>query len=222
MHQLTGNEKMFYEDQQTSPECSLSGEIDIEHTNEMEQIQSHANEARLTEEAQTSYALYTDNQEQFNQPDDNSFVNKSLNTGVNHSGLPCMTIPKCDASVQIEDIIIQSNIGLHHKCTESIQSTCAQVYTACGLSAEMTCIAVQTTCKALYKHEYFLNIQEVQNDQSVDFEPVPKPPKKPVTKEDCNKFAVLPSTRNIADYKDLKPLKQNAMLELYWQKKGAL
>ena len=66
MHQLTGNEKMFYEDQQTSQECSLSGEIDIEHTNEMEQIQSHANEARLTEEAQTSYALYTDNQEQFN------------------------------------------------------------------------------------------------------------------------------------------------------------
>lgn len=120
MHQLTGNEKMFYEDQQTSQECSLSGEIDIEHTNEMEQIQSHANEARLTEEAETSYALYTDNQEQFNQPDDNSFVDKSLNTGVNHSGLPCMTIPKCDASLQIEDIIIQSNIRLHNQSSQLV------------------------------------------------------------------------------------------------------
>ena len=70
----------------------------------------------------------------------------------------------------------------------------------------MARIAVQTTCKSLYKHEYFLNIKEVRNDQSDgDFEPVPKRPKKPVTKENCKEFAyVLPSTRTIADYKHLQ------------------
>ena len=36
--------RIFYEDQQTNREYRLSEEIDIEHTNEMEQIQLHANE----------------------------------------------------------------------------------------------------------------------------------------------------------------------------------
>ena len=82
MHQLTGHENIFYEDQQTSRECRLSEEIDIEHTNEMEQIQLHANEERLRKEAETSYVIGTYGKEQLNQPD-----NKSLNTGINHSGL---------------------------------------------------------------------------------------------------------------------------------------
>ena len=67
------------------------------------------------------------------------------------------------------------------------------------LVSRMAHIAVQTTCKALYKHEYFLNTEEVPNDQSnEDFEPVPKHPKKLVTKEDCKEFAyVLPSAHTI-------------------------
>ena len=81
-----------------------------------------------------------------------------------------------------------------------------QVSTACGLSVEMARIAVQTTCKALYKHEYFLNVEEVQNDQSdEDFEPVPKRPKKSVTKEDllmCHPPLVLLQT--ISNSKCLK------------------
>ena len=152
IHQLTGQEKIFYEGQQTSRECRLNEEIDIEHTNEMEQIQLHVNEARLREEAETSYAMGTDDEEQFNQPDDNSLVDGSLNTSVNRSGLSRMTIPTCDASVQTEDIIVQPKIRLHRKYIESIKSTCNQVSTACGLSVEMARIAVQTTCKALYKH----------------------------------------------------------------------
>ena len=87
MHQLTGHENIFYEDQQKSQECRLSEEIDIEHTNEMEQIQLHANEGRLREEAETSYVIGTYDKKQLNQPDDNSFVDKNLNTGINHSGL---------------------------------------------------------------------------------------------------------------------------------------
>ena len=206
MQQLTGHEKMFYKDQKASRECRLSEEIDIEHTNEMEQIQLDANEARLREEAETSYTMGTDSKKQFNQPYDNSFVGESLNTIVNCSGLSHMMIPTCNASVQTEDIIVQPKIRLHHKCTESIKSTCAQVSTACGLSVEMACIAVQSTCKALYKHEYFLNIEELPNDQSDQhFEPVPKHPKEPVRREDCKEFAyVLPSACTIADYKHLQ------------------
>ena len=86
----------------------------------MEQIQLHANEARLREEAETSYAMGTDDEEQFNQPDDNSFVDKSLNAIVNRSDFFRMTIPTCDASVQIEDILGQSNIRLHCKSSQLV------------------------------------------------------------------------------------------------------
>ena len=91
MHQLTGYVKPFCENQQTSRECRLNEKIDIEHANEMEQIRLHANEARLREEAETSCAMGTDDEEQFNQPDDNSFVDESLNTNVNRAGMSRMT-----------------------------------------------------------------------------------------------------------------------------------
>ena len=216
MHQLTGDEKIFCEDQQTSRECRLSEEIDIEQANEIEQIQLQPNEASLREESETSYAKVTDDEEQFNKPDDNSFVGESINTSVNRSGLSRMTIPTCDASFQTEGIIVQPKIRLHRKCTESIKSTCNQVSTACGLSVEMACLAVQTSRKALYKHEYFLNIEEVPNDQrDEDFEPVPKRPKKPLTKEYYNEFAyVLPSARTTADHKHLQASEIECVLEL--------
>ena len=155
----------------------------------------------------------TDDKEQFNQPDDNSFVDESLNTSVNCSGLSHMTRPTCDACVQTEDIIVQPKIRLHCKCTESIKLTCAQVSTACGLSVETAHIAVQTTCKTLYKHEYFLNIEKVPNDQSdEDFETVPKCPKKLVTKDSDEFATVLPSACTIAHYKHLQVSAKNAML----------
>ena len=112
-----------------------------------------------------------------------------------------MTIPTCDASVQTEHIIGQPKIRLHLKCTESIKSTCAQVSTACSLS--------------------FLNNEEVPNDQSNDdFEPVPKRPRKPVTKEDCKEFAyVLPSARTIADYKHLLASEMECNVEVALAKK---
>ena len=92
----------------------------------------HANEARLREEAETSYAMGTDDK-QFNQPDDNSFVDESLNTSANRFGLSRMTIPTCDASTQTEDVIALPKIRFHCTCTKSIKSACAQVSTACSL-----------------------------------------------------------------------------------------
>ena len=98
----------------------------------MEQIQLLANEARLREEAETSYAIGTDDEEQFNQSDDNSCVDENLNTCVNCSGLSRMTISTRNASVQTEDVIVST----------SNQVTSNQVSTACGLSVEMARIAV--------------------------------------------------------------------------------
>ena len=67
-----------------------------------------------------------------------------------------------------------------------MKSTCAQVSAMWGWPVEMAHIAVQTTCKVLYRHEYFLNIEELPNGESdEDFEPIPKRPKEPVTKEYC-------------------------------------
>ena len=127
-----------------------------------------------------------------------------------------MTIPTCDACVQTEDIMAQPKIRLHRKCAKSVKLTCTQVSTACGLSVETAHIAVQTMCKTLYKHEYFLNIEKVPNDQSdQDFETVPKCPKKPVTKDSDEFATVLPSTCTIAHYKHLQASEKNAMLELH-------
>ena len=60
----------------------------------------------MREEAETSYAMDTDGEAQFNQTDDNSLVDETLNTSVNCSvklnkcKLSCMTITTCNASVQ--------------------------------------------------------------------------------------------------------------------------
>ena len=87
MHQLTGYVRLFCENSARN----FSEKIDIVHANEMEQIRLHANEARLREEAETSCAMGTDDKEQFNQPNDNSFVDESLNTNVNRAGMSRMT-----------------------------------------------------------------------------------------------------------------------------------
>ena len=168
-----------------------------------------ANEARLREETETSYAMGTGEEEQFNQTDDNSSVDESLNTGLNRSSLSRMIIPSYDASVQTEDIIVPPKIRSHHKCTEPTKSTCVQVSTAFGLSVEIAFIAIQSKCKTLYELEYFLNIEEVPNDQSdEDFEPISKRPKKPVTKESCKEFSYMqPSACTFADYNHLQASK---------------
>lgn len=73
----------------------------------------------------------------------------------------------------------------------------------------MAPVVVQIRYKALYKHEYFLNIEEVPNDQSdEDFEPISKRPKKPVTKESCKEFSYMqPSACTFADYNHLQASK---------------
>jgi len=60
----------------------------------------------------------------------------------------------------------KQKIRINRKCTEAIKSTCAQVSTACGLSVEMSRIAVQTTCLALYHHNFYLNASDAMNKKA--------------------------------------------------------
>ena len=81
-----------------------------------------------------------------------------------------ITISTKDASVQTEMSLEKTKLRINRKSTETIKSTCAQVSTACGLSVEMAPISVQTTCKALYQHEYYLNVEDATKNYSTNEE----------------------------------------------------
>ena len=46
------------------------------------------------------------------------------------------------------------------KFTDDIKATCAKVSSDCGISVEKSRIAVQTTCKILYHHNFYLSTEE--------------------------------------------------------------
>ena len=45
-HELSGSEKIFYEDQQSTCECRVCEEVDVVYQEEMERLNSTLNEAR--------------------------------------------------------------------------------------------------------------------------------------------------------------------------------
>ena len=67
--------------------------------------------------------------------------------------------------------------------TDAIKTACAQVSSACGISVEMSRIAVKTICKAFYGHEFYLNVDEAPYDKEV-VELAVKRTKRPTSRED--------------------------------------
>ena len=47
-------------------------------------------------------------------------------------------------------------------CTNDIKAACAKVSVECGLSVEKSRVAVQTACKYLYHHDYYLNVDDAR------------------------------------------------------------
>ena len=98
----------------------------------------------------------------------------------------------------------QPKIRFQRKCTDAIKTACAQVSSACGISVEMSRVAVKTICKALYGHEFYLNVDETPYNKEV-VEPAPKKTKRPISKEDYMLYEyVLPTAKTISDYKHLQ------------------
>ena len=98
-------------------------------------------------------------------------------------------------------------------CTDDIKSTCVQVSVNCGLSANMAILAVKIVCKSLYKHECYLSKDEAMSSdkmaKATAMETEHQKQKTPVTTEDYASYEhVLPSAKNITDYKQLLAIQE--------------
>ena len=51
--------------------------------------------------------------------------------------------------------------------TEEVKAACASVSSKCSISAEKAWAAVQTVCKEIYQHQYYLNADEYKNSEEM-------------------------------------------------------
>ena len=93
MQKLTGHEKVFYSDQQTTREYRLSKEIDLEFETQQQLIQENKLTEKQQDQSEHDFIMQDDEQEvQEETPSDNEateFLNSSVNTSnisVNRSG----------------------------------------------------------------------------------------------------------------------------------------
>ena len=193
MEMLIGDEKLFYEDQKSERIGRLSSDIDLKYV--IEQEEKYLNEiAELgIEEEEYSFAIIE------TLDDESDFLNSTsiaqdcdINQSHNRSGLTRSTKQTCDVSVQTDPVIIDKpKLRIKERvCTEDIKMTCANLSSICGLSVENSRLAVQTVCKHLYKHEFYLSKADVNTSCDVGDDP-PR-------KRNCLDLTyVLPSARTI-------------------------
>ena len=213
MQQLTGNEKIFYEDQLSNRECRLSQEVDLEFEEDREQI---LNEMLMIEEENMrneSYALGeecpTEPVSENNEVADSAMLKISCNRSV--LARSTVTVVEKETQTDLQEFTARPKIRKVRDCTSDVKSTCAEVSVKCNVSAQMSRVAVQTVCKGLYKHEFYLTKEEAKTERkeiSQEHLPVDEQNNenvaRPVKKEDYADYEfVLPSTKTIVDYKQL-------------------
>ena len=121
---------------------------------------------------------------------------------------------------KLKIVIERPSIRKTKKCTADIKSACAQVSVSCGLSTEMSRVAVQAVSKHLYHHEYYLSIDEVTTSLTSCNKNSPPPAKKQFVKSRSDNIDykyVLPSAKTIAHFKQLQSIEQEhkAAIALY-------
>lgn len=112
-------------------------------------------------------------------------------------------------------------------CTMQIKNACVKVSVKCGISTTMAAVAVQTVCKELYGHVYYLNKEEaIRDDPNLaaykeQLQPEEKKrrlderssvPSKPLSsKADYIPYKdVLPAPRTLNDHKQLMAVQEEA------------
>ena len=139
-----------------------------------------------------------------------------LNSSLNRSELSRNTKEYSDENSQTETVYQERhNIRKIRDCTNAVKTTCVNLSVKCNMSAEISRVAVQTVCKNLYDHNYFLSKDEaIERDPSLSEYKQDNPPsnkrqkldlpKKQVPKS-LNEYKpyenVLPSAKAINDYK---------------------
>ena len=195
--------RSFDKDQQSTREFRISEEVGVVYQEEMERLNSTLNEAReQRDNINIKYAMGSSDTEE--SVTDN-IVLSDYNISLNRSGVSRKTAPTKDASIQICSPVPQPRIRVNRNCTESIKATCEKISPVCGVSAETTRQAVKTVCKNFYNHDFYLSIEEAQDDTLEVCEPEPKRSKRPVTKKGYESYEfVLPSAKTISDHKYLQ------------------
>ena len=70
--------------------------------------------------------------------------------------------------------------------TAEVKAACASVSSKCSISAEKAWVAVQTVCKEIYQHQYYLNADEYKNSEEMIQTNLEPPSKVPNTYKDYN------------------------------------
>lgn len=215
---LTGAERVFYHDQCKERLCRLSEEIDEEWVEQ--QLAMFELEKKNADDNDDHQSVNS------NEETDNSDAEcQDLDSSINRSGLQ---------RVFKEDKLVQTSFVYEHKpqvrvvrdCTSQIKNTCVQTSVKCGISSAKAAVAVQTVCKELYGHTYFLSKEEaIENDPNLAYLKVEVPPKKRrrldepkstprkplTTKTDYIPYKdVLPSARTLNDHKQLLAVQAEA------------
>ena len=88
MKELTGHEKVFYVDQQTTRECCISEEIDEDYENEQLTLYQEISQQKQQEHVQYDFVMEDDEELPSSNANLNldSSIDTSLNFNVNRSG----------------------------------------------------------------------------------------------------------------------------------------
>ena len=158
MDQVTGGEKVFYEDQKSKRDCRLSEEIDEEFEEEKQELLEKEKENEEQRSQEISFIVEDDVESEVLDDSMNSVI---LNSSLNRSGLSRNAKEYSGRNVQTETVYQERpKIRKIRHCTNAVKTTCVNLSVKCNMSAEMSRVAVRTVCKNLYDHNYFLSKDE--------------------------------------------------------------
>ena len=136
---------------------------------------------------------------------DDSMNSVILNSSLNHSGLSGNTKEYSDKNAQTETIYLdRPEIRKIRDCTNVVKTTRVNLSVKCYMSAEMSRVAVQTVCKNLYDHNYFLSKDEaIERDPSLSEYKQDNPSSNKRQKRDLPKKQVPESLNEYKQYENI-------------------
>ena len=141
--QFDVNEKCFYFDQkQNIRKIYLTEEIDNEFEGQRQAAQDQDAREESILELEASF-IFSDNEDIENTPLNASINSVQLFQSLNRSGLARNTTSMINKSIQTDSALCEKSlIRKRRNCTEEVKTACANVSSACGISAEKAQIAV--------------------------------------------------------------------------------
>ena len=212
---LTGDEKMFYDDQKYGRDkWRLDKSVDTEHENEQDAIRQDEFEQSLKDQQEEDFImapLDADKSTECIQDEgDFSEMNSTMNydslnldTSCSRSGF--VRLKPTGVSVGIQTDPVQADRPrlriVKRVSTEEIKSACATVSSICGVSAEMVRKIVQIIGRELYGHIFYLTPEDQAVGERLNSDAVS------MEESDDNKHKdytyVICSARTISDHKQV-------------------